>query len=355
MDFTAHLPDDILATIFSWLNTPLRFALLPIMCKRWQHVFGSNSICWQVLDLRDIKRESLGVILRSINSQWTGAQPPSVKRLFLCLPLHRDSDEPCRLDGRCILPTEVFIAPLMKWRSLVELHVDASFCAAFFNLFIRTCTLKLTQFPHLRKLLLADISYGERELDLSAIQSPYLDVLHIEEFNNRYRDPFDVDLRIPPSVRHFHISKSHMGTLHIADAHLRSLCMPHCRASAINGFATQSELEDLYISRLNMAKEELRHLTFEALHNLKRVTFQRMPELIVPLLQQAGNMPHIEEVYFDTFAGHDLGERERLDYIDWLHMLRAPCRLKLVPGPVTTQEMQTLAQKAKGEIAQWSC
>lgn len=80
-----------------------------------------------------------------------------------------------------------------------------------------------------------------------------------------------------------------------------------------------------------------------------------MPELIVPLLQQAGNMPHIEEVYFDTFAGHDLGERERLDYIDWLHMLRAPCRLKLVPGPVTTQEMQTLAQKAKGEIAQWSC
>lgn len=371
-DLITQLPDDLLATIFSWLTTKDRFAVLPTVCKHWQNVFRAHPICWEELQIdavadtytscndhpefgaegeseQDVAQYSLSTLLRSVTSQWTrfGHSPP-VKRvsMWTC----GDHDD-CPTHGPCCMPEHTDISRLAEWQALTHIDINLSGCAAMTHNLMQI----LSTLPNLSSLTLREprvngVTTGEqRVLDLSSIQSPHLKHVLINHA--------DCDkVLLPPSVRHLILQegatmKGAQCSVPIVDLQgvsLLSLHLAGISATHMPGLDTQCELQEFSAwpgrARAPRFVREDGPFTprnpFANMHNLKTVAMSNEPKKMAQFLQHAAFMPQLEAVCYSGALEH----RELKD----VHGLPASCRLSLVLSAVTSEHMRYVARWASG-------
>lgn len=283
---------------------------------------------------------------------------------------------PCPHSLILAVPPDVYLVPLMKWRRVAELHINLLRYAPFTHTFLQT--LKVSSFRNLHTLYISSpyIKPRQSELDLSVIETPSLQMLHFSEcVHSEWSGSKFLNLRLPPSILHLVLVRCEVGTLHLEGVNLHSWRTSDCQVKSICGFHTQHELEQLDLSlvvtqehpgTIEPDSEHGNNNPFSHLVALKHVKLNSQPRTMAQFVQQAANMPHLENVVYNEDAAKPPPPRQNLygyrapaqpvpddddkhAFFGWLHNLRAPCRLTLALQSVALHDMEMLAQHAKGK------
>lgn len=350
-DFTAFVPDAVLAVLFSYLPTPDLFFLLGV-CKRWHNVISTSAVCWRHVTMW--RPMQLNRTLSAIARHWKGGQPIPVESVILNVRINGEAHSECLPDLRCHRPSESDISELCKWCHLTVMHVCVTaVCPVFVNqLFSRPSFL-----PQLVTLTLVAHNMdcrvnGVKSVDLTALRS--LNYLHL-------RGQFALEtLHLPVILHKLVLSYVSVTTLHLQGDNLDTLIANEGSAiESVPRLAKQIHLQHLDVHDYR-SYTLCGSFTIDPFTNMHELRTVRLKSVLKSrqFLQHVHHMRELQSVDLRLGGGVGLSSTHRLttSMIMCLQQLNRPCDVRLslygMGHSMSDDIMGALAQSAAGKHAQ---